>query len=338
MTLTFRTPVVCAVLAAVPLAPALAADYDPPIYVEEAPEFVPVEIGSGWYLRGDVAYASKRDFRDTALRLDNSIFDAALVRFDPVVPLDVFSVSQKTNPISGSVGIGYHVNDLLRVEANIGLLYNDKYSASGFLGDRLSYLDPTASFGCLGTRTTNTTTTTTVTNPDNSQTETTDVDVVESAAREGCGVNASVRDSAWNGMVNAYVDLGTVAGFTPYVGAGVGLLYTRTKLSVGARCTPRQSGETTTTTTPVPGTTVTETVSESFLCEGENGATDQPTTYNPVNVRHADYNLLYSLSAGFAYQLTENTKLDVGYQFTDATDLKGMDTHQVKVGLRYDLW
>ena len=37
--------------------PALAADYDPPIVVDEAPRNVPVEVGSGWYLRGDVGYS-----------------------------------------------------------------------------------------------------------------------------------------------------------------------------------------------------------------------------------------------------------------------------------------
>ena len=33
--------------------PALAADYDPPPLLEPAPEYQPVEIGNGWYLRGD---------------------------------------------------------------------------------------------------------------------------------------------------------------------------------------------------------------------------------------------------------------------------------------------
>ena len=53
-------------LFAVGLAPlhALAADYDPPIYVDEAPEYQPVEIGSGWYLRGDVGYAFSHPFKD----------------------------------------------------------------------------------------------------------------------------------------------------------------------------------------------------------------------------------------------------------------------------------
>ena len=36
--------------------PALAADYDPPIVIDQPVEEVPVEVGSGWYLRGDIGY------------------------------------------------------------------------------------------------------------------------------------------------------------------------------------------------------------------------------------------------------------------------------------------
>ena len=49
-------------------------------------------------------------------------------------------------------------------------------------------------------------------------------------------VSASAKNTAWNGLVNGYVDLGTYAGFTPYVGAGIGLLRTKTSFNVGATC------------------------------------------------------------------------------------------------------
>lgn len=332
-----RVSAACAALVAGPAAQALAADYDPPIYVEEAPEYVPVEIGSGWYLRGDVAYSTARRFRDVAMRLDNSLFNNALVNFDPALPLDTFAASAKSNPISGSIGIGYHVNDILRLEANIGPLARDRYSATDYLGNAFSFLDPTTSFGCLGTRRTTTTTQTTVTALDGTQTTTTDVGVVAADAREGCNVGAALRNSAWTGTVNAYADLGTVMGFTPYVGVGGGLLYTSTKLDMQAQCNPRNVG-TTSTTGQGTDTVTTTTVNDSFMCRTANGAVNSPTTYTPVSLRQADYHLLYSLSAGVAYQLTPNAKLDLGYQYLSAPDLKGFDLHQVKVGLRYDLW
>ena len=37
--------------------PALAADYDPPIVIDAVDDYVPVEVGNGWYLRGDLGYA-----------------------------------------------------------------------------------------------------------------------------------------------------------------------------------------------------------------------------------------------------------------------------------------
>ena len=56
-----RLALLLAAAALGPLPAAYAADYDPPIIVEEATEYVPVEVGSGWYLRGDVGY----NFSDT---------------------------------------------------------------------------------------------------------------------------------------------------------------------------------------------------------------------------------------------------------------------------------
>ncbi len=54
MSLTLRLALSLAALA--PFAAANAADYDPPIVIDDAAEYVPVEVGSGWYLRGDVGY------------------------------------------------------------------------------------------------------------------------------------------------------------------------------------------------------------------------------------------------------------------------------------------
>ena len=62
----------------------------------------------------------------------------------------------------------------------------------------------------------------------------------------------------------------------------------------------------------------------------------------------------YALMAGFAYDLSQNFKLDVGYKYRsiDGGDMfdwdspqtlgdgehGNIDTHEVKVGLRYELW
>ncbi len=220
-----------AALLAVFAGPSFAADYDPPIFIEQAPEYVPVEIGSGWYLRGDVTY----------------MID------DPLYEFTFLGEETRNNRFGGSVGVGYHFNDLFRGDVSIGLLASDRFSvASG--PDRLD-----------------------------------------------------AKHDAWYGMANGYLDLGTVAGFTPYVGAGAGLLYTR------------------------------QAYNRSFNGVPVFGFEEEQT------------NFAYALNAGVNYQVADNVSLDFGYQYVDSpraeylnTDTlaveRGIDFHQVKVGLRYDLW
>lgn len=230
MKLTLRIALAAAATALMPLAPAMAADYDPPIYVDQAPEYVPVEIGSGWYLRGDVGYTVS----------------------DPVYDFTLFGESTDNRKFNGSIGAGYHFNDWARGDINLGYVG----------GDRFHYDDGTDA--------------------------------------------GSASLDMWSGMVNGYVDLGTYAGLTPYIGAGVGILRSRSKLTI-----------------------------------------DSP----PVAVDYSDkqYKFAYSLNAGASYKVTKNVSVDLGYQYLSSPDTqylnadtltvdKGVDMHQVRVGLRYDLW
>ncbi|MFN3764832.1 MAG: outer membrane protein [Aliihoeflea sp.] len=211
--------------------PSLAADYDPPIFIEQAPEYVPVEVGSGWYLRGDVTY----------------------VVSDPLYEFTIFGEETRNNRFGGSLGVGYHFNDILRGDISAGLLASDRFSAASGV----------ASYGA--------------------------------------------KYDAWYGMANAYLDLGTISGFTPYIGAGAGLMHTRQGYDYS-----------------VGGTSV--------------FAFDENQT-----------NFAYALNAGINYQVADNVSLDFGYQYVDSpraeylntdslTIERGIDYHQVKVGLRYDLW
>lgn len=211
--------------------PSVAADYDPPIFIQHAPEYVPVEIGSGWYLRGDVTYK----------------FDAPLYEFT------FLGEETRNNRFGGSIGVGYHFNDILRGDVSIGLLAGDRFSAASGIERYEAKYD------------------------------------------------------AWYGMANAYLDLGTVSGFTPYIGAGAGLLHTRQGFS-----------------------------------RSVNNATVFSYDENQTN-------FAYALNAGINYQVADNVSLDFGYQYVDSPRAeylnsdtlaveRGIDFHQVKVGLRYDLW
>lgn len=229
-------------------ATALAADYEPPIYVDQAPEYVPVEVGSGWYLRGDLAYMPKRDSRN----IDFSLL--------PV------SYSEKEAPVFASIGFGYHFNDYLRADFNLGYLSGDKASLAYDDGSVIAHAD--------------------------------------------------LKNQAWTGMLNGYVDLGTYVGLTPYVGAGVGLYRAKRRLSA------------------------------SYADVAD------PTVNFALDDRKTQYSVAYALNAGVAYQVSKNVQVDLGYQYLSAPNAeyaavenltsypihKGLDYHQIKLGLRYDLW
>lgn len=229
-----------------------AADYDPPIVVDEvdyAPD-VPVEVGSGWYLRGDVSYSLNRPF------IDSLVGAPATVRF-----------SENTKPFSATIGMGYHVTDFFRLEANAGLLLSQT--------SELSYNDPAVAVAA-----------------------------------------ASTSNRMWSGMIHGYADLGTVVGFTPYVGAGAGFVYaTRDYRAQVAYA----------------------------------GGVPAPLDFRD---RDRNFSFAWSVGGGVAYQVAPNWSVDLGYQYFNApraeyAEITGFDTytvrrglslHQVKLGVRYDLW
>ncbi|MCQ8784246.1 outer membrane protein [Mangrovibrevibacter kandeliae] len=124
----------------------------------------------------------------------------------------------------------------------------------------------------------------------------------------GGGVGGKLR--AWEVMANAYVDLGTIAGFTPYIGGGAGAVNLRLEdVSCAA----------------------------AYACDGSADAS-------------GDWRFAYAAMAGVAYSLTQNLQLDVGYRYTHVGegdlgsfgDLRlsddGFDRHSIQAGIRYSLW
>lgn len=228
MSQIFRVSAACAALAAVPAAQALAADYDPPIYVEEAPEYVPVEIGSGWYLRGDISYSAA----------------------DPLY--DLPGIAHRR--FGAGVGFGYHLTDNFRTDVTLGYLG----------GDRFSYND--------GTNT----------------------------------IDASY--TVWSGLVSGYYDIATVVGITPYVGAGVGLTYTRHELDANLPTVPAQI---------------------SFA--------DRSYDFAYALMAGASYKVSDNVSVDLGYQFLHTP--DAKYFDASTPAIReGTKHHLVKLGVRYDLW
>ena len=245
---------------------AMAADLVEPIY-QEVPEIVPVEIGSGWYLRGDVSYDFKSDFDgsyDTNGGCPGGCGPASYSTND----YDDWSIDDGANV---GLGLGYQFTDYFR-----GDLTAHYWSA----------------------------------------------DVHGRNASDACGTNCYSTEegkvTAWELMANAYVDLGTFAGFTPYVGGGVGGVH----LSYD------------------------DFASNNY---GVGGFTDSDTLAGVDSWRFA-----YALMAGVSYDLTQALKLDVGYRYLNIDDGEmfganaaggvvggsdnGFDRHTIQAGLRYSLF
>ena len=276
-----------------PLTPALAADYDPPIYVDQAPDYKPVEVGSGWYLRGDVGYAFSHRFDETS---NNPGFSSSRTLFD------------------GSVGMGYHFNDFLRADLNLGILPSNKFSDS---------VDTT----CSGS-----TTTTVVNNTSGTITS----QVTARPTTQPCKGSSNALNKAYSLMADGYVDLGTYVGITPYIGAGAGVVYDKYASTIGAKnCV-----------TPSPSSVVSNgsTITTQFNC-------DDPAGYNGQVSSKASYDFAYSLAAGLSYQATRNVSVDLAYEYLSIPSAqyvaydnglfnvhKGVNFQTIKLGLRYDLW
>jgi opacity protein-like surface antigen len=149
-------------------------------------------------------------------------------------------------------------------------------------------------------------------------------------AGTSCGFAHEADYSAINLMANGYLDIGTFAGFTPYVGAGVGA----TRVSWGdvnarAFC-----------------------VSGGAACSGAGYGGDVLQGYD-------SWRFTYALMAGASFDLSERLKLDFGYRFSDAAGgrmfhygaaeqgygaagAKGRDDgfqkHEFRIGLRIPTW
>ena len=263
-------------------APAFAADYDPPIVVDQAPEYQPVEIGNGWYLRGDVGYAVRTSTGPVTYRTFTApnIYGAA-----------AFDTEAITTGFNYGVGAGYRFTDYLRADATIERI-NGRFAGT-----------TTSATPCLPT-----------------------------APYVGTTCRSEDASSFVGGvgMVNAYADLGTISGFTPYVGAGVGLAYLRWN-------------SLTNTTYCVDGGTV----CPAGLIDVTN------------HTGYANWRMTWALMAGMSYDMSKNTKIDFGYKYRSvaggnmfnfdaasiaagASGVQGTDggfsQHEIKVGLRYELW
>jgi opacity protein-like surface antigen len=123
--------------------------------------------------------------------------------------------------------------------------------------------------------------------------------------------------SEWLFLANAYMDMGTHRGFTPYVGAGIGAA---------------------------------EVTLDNFT------DTNEATAGFHWAEKNSEWNLAWALHAGFAYDISPDLTFDMGYRFTylgdgktgkfrtyDSSTISGpltledLTSHDVHIGLRWAL-
>jgi opacity protein-like surface antigen len=263
---TSLTSIMASALMAAALSSSISFAADLPPIVEIPPEIIPQSYG-GWYLRGDIGYAS------TSVQ-GVSYFQGA----SQTGKFDRYDIDHSWL-FSG--GIGYQVNDWFRVD-----LTANYYGKADF--DGASALNVACSDGGGGV----------------------------------CSYSDDGDVQITTMLFNAYLDLGTYQGFTPYVGAGIGGAY----LHWG------------------------DMKNEEYYVSGT-----VPTSFgfDDVHGKRSGWRFASALHTGVSYDIASNWKIDAGYSFTHISKgemfgfgansgLDGtqgyhgsMNIHEFKVGLRY---
>lgn len=148
-----------------------------------------------------------------------------------------------------------------------------------------------------------------------------DIPCAGEAAGTSCAASERADYRATGIMANGYVDLATLAGFTPYLGAGLGVTQLRwSDVSLTTAC-----------------------VAGAAACSGAAAATQSFDG-------DSSWRLTYALMAGVSYDVTERLKLDIGYRYSQIADGDmfgsgdtsgrddGLGRHEVRAGLRLALW
>ncbi|WP_168990565.1 outer membrane protein [Aureimonas flava] len=139
-----------------------------------------------------------------------------------------------------------------------------------------------------------------------------------------CGSRDRADIRAVEVMGNAYLDLGTLAGFTPYVGAGLGAVH----VSYGD-------------------------VQGAATCA--DGASCAAAGLSATYAGEDSWRFAYAVSAGVSYDVTETLTIDTGYRYLNAEagdayryepaagtvlvgEDDGFERHTIRAGLRFKFW
>jgi opacity protein-like surface antigen len=274
-----------------------------------APMPIPENIGLGWYMRGDVGvgYGGSREISESGSRygVANGV-NAAGDTIAMTSPLSAFGSSPSwfsnddKTLLNYGAGIGYHWTKNFRTDVTLDRRNVDSYSGRG--------------------------------NYQYSYNSTTPAAVATTTTVRG-SVNDDTQLKSGTLLLNGYYDIGSHRGFTPYIGAGMG---------VALLSMHRQS-----------------TVSEQSACSTVPACTATPLVFgapvtNGASVTKNELSFAAMMTAGVSYSLTQNTAIDVNYRYmfingqstslavpggygTSKVTLGDIGEHQLRAGLRWDI-
>lgn len=148
-----------------------------------------------------------------------------------------------------------------------------------------------------------------------------------------CFYNTSASVNFTDLSLNGYWNLGNWSTIKPYVGAGIGLALVRWDDYNSQPFCALDPGET------CAGATHSGGLTQEILASG--GALTSHGRSTAAS---------FSLMAGADYRLTESLTIDAGYRYTrlvdvglnsdssDLANIDGLNVHQVRLGLRYEVW
>ncbi len=282
---------------------AFAQDYNSGVVTKSPSEgYTDVEFGSGWYLRGDITY---------------NIDGRSNTTNENIAQIGRNAQTDYDDAVGVRVGFGYYVNPNVRLELSAESLFNSEFDA----------FNSNASFG--GSRDI------TVTTPTGDVTGTVNFDSNGNSTGSTVGIpngtqvgaNGGTEDfnasySATNLILNAYYDLNSVGAFKPYIGVGAGI----------SRINYNQT--------------------RTLTCVAAASSTCAIGT-DPLTLHLDDefWTYAYQLSLGTAIAVDDRTSIDLSYSYTGvgsgsdlnysdgtAIDDDGFNVHQVRAGIRYDIW
>ncbi len=292
-----------------------------PVPAAAVPAPVPTQdYKPNWYFRFDAGIGvisepdiSERGYQYGHLYNNDDGYAGSFANGPTLQDLDpTWFTSDFSNLSTFGGGVGYYLGGGWRLDATVEKRSNDQAYISGTeTWDSNSYYDsplnPTAGIDTYGTDANNN-------------------GLVDRRTTITVNDRTDVDGTVW--MANAYYDIGTYRGFTPYVGAGIGFVWNqldRTHTTTVQSCDNEAN----------PG------------CSG--GAVDYTTSANTEADR---ISLAAAAMAGFSYQVTDITSVDVGYRYlflggTDfAMNIDGVESrveigdqhvHQIRAGLRFDV-